>query len=214
MFQKFEKIFEDKIRQVATSEDPSHDFLHFQRVVKTAKEICHKENADFNIVVPAAWLHDLIIVPKNDSRRKMASRLSAEAAVSFLLDISYPQQYIDEIAHSIEAHSFSANIEAKTLEAKIVQDADRLDGLGAIGISRCFATSGVLKSLFYSEQDPFCSYRKPDDQKFTVDHFYAKLFKVADSLKTETAREIGSYRVGVMKSYLSSLASEIEFTRD
>lgn len=204
-----EKELEKKISGIASAEDPAHDLLHFKRVVKVAKDICEKENAKAEVVIPAAWLHDFVIIPKNDSRRKQASQLSAEAAILFLKELSYPEKYFDEIAHAIAAHSFSANIETKTLEAKIVQDADRLDGLGAIGIARCFATAGLLKRLFYSEMDPFCESRAIDDQQFTVDHFFGKLFKTAETLKTEAGRAEGIKRVQVMKKYLTDLADEI-----
>lgn len=205
----YEEIFLQKVRSIASSDDPAHDILHFRRVVRTAKLICEKERAKPEVVVPAAWLHDFVIVPKNDPRRKEASRLSAQAALGFLDEIQYPSQYFDEIAHAIEAHSFSANIETRTLEAKVVQDADRLDGLGAIGIARCFATGGLLKRPFYSEIDPFCDEREGDDSKFTIDHFYVKLFKTAETLKTEAGRAEGKKRVEVMKRYLESLREEI-----
>lgn len=206
----FEKALEAKILQVASSDDPAHDILHFKRVVRMAKMLCEKEKAKPEVVVPAAWLHDLVIVPKNDPRRSEASRLSAQAAVKFLKEINYPEIYHSEIAHAIECHSFSANIQAKTLEAKIVQDADRLDGLGAIGVARCFATAGLMKRSFYSEQDPFCENRNPDDQKFTVDHFFVKLFKTAETLQTESGRTEGRQRIVVMKKYLEDLATEID----
>lgn len=206
---KFEEALLHKISEIASSEDPAHDLLHFKRVVKTAKHLCGQENGKYEVVVPAAWLHDFVIVPKNDPRRSQASRLSAEAAIRFLKELDYPSQYFDEIAHAIEAHSFSANIETKTLEARIVQDADRLDGLGAIGVARCFATAGLLKRPFYSEQDPFCETRKADDQKFTIDHFFVKLFKTAETLKTEAGRIEGKSRVESMKRYLSDLKGEI-----
>lgn len=209
MFLEIESALEKKISTIASAEDPAHDLLHFKRVVRIAREICVKEKAKVEVVVPAAWLHDFVIVPKNDPRRKQASQLSAEAAVRFLQELSYPEIYLDEIAHAVAAHSFSANIETKTLEAKIVQDADRLDGLGAIGIARCFATAGILKKPFYSEIDPFCESRAADDSQFTVDHFFAKLFKTAQSLKTDAGRTEGLKRVEVMKNYLKDLAAEI-----
>lgn len=209
MFLEIESALEKKISQIASAEDPAHDLLHFKRVVKVAKMICLKEKAQPEVVVPAAWLHDFVIVPKNDPRRSQASRLSAQAAIHFLRELSYPEPYLEGIAHAIEAHSFSANIETKTLEAKIVQDADRLDGLGAIGIARCFATAGILKRPFYSERDPFCESRTIDDQQFTIDHFYAKLFKTAQTLKTEAGRKEGIHRVQVVQNYLKDLAMEI-----
>jgi uncharacterized protein len=204
-----ELALEKKISELASADDPAHDLLHFKRVVKAAKMLCASEGAKAEVVVPAAWLHDFVIIPKNDPRRKQASQLSAEAAIKFLRELGYPEIYFDDIAHAIAAHSFSANIETRTVEAQIVQDADRLDGLGAIGVARCFATAGLLKRSFYSEDDPFCDTRSPDDQNFTIDHFFAKLFRTAETLKTKAGRAEGQKRVEVMKFYLQNLKNEI-----
>jgi uncharacterized protein len=206
---EWESQFESKISEIASSDDPAHDLLHFRRVVGLAKYLCKRENGNAEIVVPAAWLHDLVIVPKDSPLRNQASRLSAEKAVEFLRSIDYPAKFYDEIAHAVAGHSFSANIEVTTIEAKIVQDADRLDGLGAIGVARCFATAGLLKRAFYSSDDPFCDSRTPDDSQFTVDHFFKKLFKTAETMKTTSGIEEGRKRVAVMKNYLSSLKSEV-----
>jgi uncharacterized protein len=206
---EWEIQFQTHIASIASVEDPAHDLAHFKRVVHLAKTICEKEKADPWVVVPAAWLHDVVIVPKNSPLRKQASRLSAEKAIEFLCQIQFPSLYYEAIAHAIEGHSFSANIEVKTLEAKIVQDADRLDGLGAIGIARCFATAGLLKRAFYSDEDPFCERRTPDDSQFTLDHFYQKLFKTAETLRTEAGRAEGKKRVQVMKTYLNFLKEEV-----
>lgn len=208
-FNVWEPKFREKIAEISSLDDPAHDLLHFERVVALAKNICEKENGKWEVVVPAAWLHDIVIVPKNSPLRSQASRLSAENAVEFLRLIGYPGEFHDEIAHAIEGHSFSANLEIKTLEAKIVQDADRLDGLGAIGIARCFATAGLLKRVFYSFEDPFCEMRSPNDSQFTVDHFYKKLFKTAETLRTDAGKKEGQKRVEIMKAYLSALKSEI-----
>lgn len=205
----WEEKFEEKILAVASSEDPAHDILHFKRVVKLAKKLCEIENGNLDIVIPAAWLHDLVIVPKDSPLRSKASRLSAEAAIVFLKSIGYPEKHYAEIAHAIEGHSFSANIEVTTLEAKIVQDADRLDGLGAIGIARCFATAGLMKRNFYSAIDPFCEERLPDDSQFTIDHFYKKLFKTVETMKTKSGAQEASHRVEIMKKYLLDLNGEI-----
>lgn len=205
----WESQIESKISEIASSDDPAHDLLHFKRVVGLAKHLCEREKGNAEIVVPAAWLHDLVIVPKDSPLRSQASRLSAEKAIEFLSSINYPAKFYDEIAHAVEGHSFSANREVNTIEAKIVQDADRLDGLGAIGIARCFATAGLLKRAFYNSEDPFCDVRIPDDSQFTVDHFFKKLFRTAETMKTTSGLEEGSKRVAVMKSYLSSLRSEV-----
>lgn len=208
-FEQLEGFLSEKIKEIATQDDPAHDYLHFSRVVQTAKKLCLEEKAKLEVVIPAAWLHDFVIIPKNDPRRKIASKLSADEAIKFLKSLSYPEEYLEDIAHAIEAHSFSANIETKTLEARIVQDADRLDGLGAIGLARCFVTAGLLKSTLYHQEDPFCEGREPDDHKYTIDHFYVKLFKTVDTLKTEAGKKEGLRRAEIMRRYLVDLAKEI-----
>lgn len=206
---EWEALFESQIAQIATADDPAHDLLHFKRVVATAKSLCSQEGAKPEVVVPAAWLHDFVIVPKNDPRRQQVSKLSADAAIEYLKQRRYPKNYFEEIHHAIVTHSFSANQETKTIEAGIVQDADRLDALGAIGLARCFAVAGILKRPLYSEQDPFCTNRAVDDQKYTLDHFYAKLFKIAETLQTPAGRAEGARRVALMKRYLNDLSLEI-----
>ena len=116
---------------------------------------------------------------------------------------------LESIGHAIEAHSFSAKIEPRTLEARVVQDADRLDGLGAIGIGRLFIVGGLLKRRIYDPADPFAETRTADDLVNTIDHFYVKLFKVADSLQTEAGRAEGARRARFMREYLEQLRREI-----
>lgn len=206
---RWEEIFEKEISGVASVDDPAHDLLHFRRVVAMSKHLCSLEKGQFETVVPAAWLHDYVIVPKDSPHRSQASRLSAAKAIEFLKSINYPAEFHEGIFHAIEGHSFSANVTISTIEAKIVQDADRLDGLGAIGIARCFATAGLLKRAFYNLDDPFCESRTPDDSQFTVDHFFKKLFKTAETLKTQAGLLEGQHRVKMMKTYLAALKAEI-----
>jgi uncharacterized protein len=207
--ESWERQFRAKAQQLYPADDPAHDLLHVQRVVNLAKKLNQAEDTQWEVVVPAAWFHDYVNVPKNDPRRSIASRLSAEAALEYLASISYPHEYFSQIAHSIEAHSFSAAIATRSPEAAVVQDADRLDGIGAIGIARCFATSGVLKRPFYDEFDPWAEKRELDDRANTLDHFFQKLFKVAHSMGTEAGRKEGNRRVQVMKLFLESLRTEL-----
>lgn len=204
----WENLFEQHIISMQIT-DPAHDLLHFRRVVALAKKLCRAEQARPEIVVPAAWLHDFIIIPKNSPQRKIASQLAAQAASQFLEQHGYPASLIPGISHAIEAHSFSANIYPHTIEAKIVQDADRLDALGAIGIARCFALSGAMGRPFYEENDPFCTQRHPDDSINTLDHFYLKLFKLVDSLQTKSGYEEGYRRTQFMMTYVDQLSSEL-----
>jgi uncharacterized protein len=189
--------------------DTAHDFAHTKRVVANAKKLLKTEQADPETVLAAAWLHDCVTLPKNHPERKKASSLAAESAVQFLREIHFPDEKLEETAHAIEAHSFSAGIKPRTMEAKIVQDADRLDALGAIGIARCFAVSGELNRPIYNTDDPFCETREPDDTIWTIDHFYAKLFKLPDFMNTESARAEAEKRAKFMQRYLNQLRNEI-----
>jgi len=189
--------------------DPAHDPSHIRRVVQNALQLAADENADLNVVLPAAWLHDCVIVLKDSPQRPQASRMAAETAVSHLRAIHYPPQYLDAIAHAIEAHSFSAGIPPQTLEAKVVQDADRLDALGAVGMARTFMVGGALGRTLYHAADPFCREREPDDRVSTLDHFYTKLFTLAATMQTAAGRAEAERRTAFMQTFLVQLEKEI-----
>ncbi len=161
------------------------------------------------MVLPAAWLHDCVVVPKNSPDRSRASRMAAEAAAGFLRECGFPPDSIPAIAHAIEAHSFSAGIPPETLEAQVVQDADRLDSLGAIGIARCFITGGSLGTPFYDPAEPLPVTRQPDDRDNIIDHFYVKLLTLAGSMQTETGRAIAEARTATMRDFLDQFGSEV-----
>src|SRR5688500_4425949 len=119
----------------ASAQDAAHDREHIRRVVSTARQLSAAEGADLAVVVPAAWLHDCVVVPKDSPQRSQASTLAARAATQFLRGIGYPETHLTAIEHAIAAHSFSAAIQPRTVEARVVQDADRLDAIGAIGVA-------------------------------------------------------------------------------
>lgn len=206
---QFEPLFEKEIATVASAEDPAHDMIHFRRVADSARRLAQTEKAQIEVVIPAAWFHDYVNVPKNDPRRTTASQASAVKAIDFLKSIQYPGTYLKDIAHAIESHSFSAQIEPRTIEACVVQDADRLDALGAIGIARCFAVGSLLKRPFYNIDDPFCERREIDDKQYTVDHFYKKLFLIAKTMKTKSGQEEAQKRLRFMEDFMSQLKAEI-----
>jgi uncharacterized protein len=140
----------------------------------------------------------------------MASRLAADRARRFLAEAGFPAEHLDAIHHAIEAHSFSAGIEARSPEARVVQDADRLEALGAIGIARCLLTAGSMGSALCAPDDPFCEAREPREREFAIDHFYAKLLGLPDTMQTRAGREEAQRRVDYMRGYLDQLRSEIE----
>lgn len=190
--------------------DSGHDEGHIVRVVRDA--LWFAQDGDRDVVIPAAVLHDLVNVPKSDKLlRSRASRLSAEKAIHLLKEI-LPFKTVGQalaIYHAIQAHSFSAGIEPLTIEAKAVQDADRLDSLGLIGISRCMAVSGVMGRTLFDPIDPLAENRQPDELAYGLDHFRTKLFKLAETMKTPLGRSLAQYRTSQMMTFYLKLGDEI-----
>lgn len=189
--------------------DAAHDPAHIRRVVANAKRLAAAEKANLRIVVPAAWLHDCVHVPKSSPDRKRASVLAAVHATEFLRSSGYDETLLHDIAHAIEAHSFSAQIEPRSLEAGIVQDADRLDALGAIGLARTLALGGEMKRELYASDDPFCERRPPDDGVYSIDHIPAKLLRLRSSMRTASGKAEAVRREEFLLQFLAQLREEI-----
>jgi len=189
--------------------DSAHDFQHTMRVYKNAQKICKKEKANEKLVLSAALLHDIVSYPKSDKRSKTSSIESAKKSKKILEKLDFTKKEITIISDAIHDHSFSQNKIPKTIEGKILQDADRLDALGAIGIARVFATGGSLKRPFYNIDDPFCKRRIPDDHTWTVDHFFAKLFKLESLMNTKSGKAEAKKRTRILKEFLNQLKQEL-----
>ena len=153
--------------------DGAHDVHHFRRVWASARRIAATEpDVDLVALLGAAYLHDLVNPPKDSPLRAQASTLSARAAAPVLAAMGLAPERVDRAAHAIAAHSFSAAIEPETVEARILQDADRLEALGAIGLARCYYTGGKLGGGLWEAGDPFGrSGRELDDRRWATDHF-------------------------------------------
>lgn len=173
--------FEDQLPPEWAEGDAAHDKAHLARVWANIKAIAPPE-ADMQVLRAACIFHDLVNLPKDAPNRAEASRLSAEAAIPLARAAGLPAEKLAAMAHAIEAHSFSASIPPETLEAKILQDADRIDALGAIGIARMFAVSGALAGPLYNPDDPAAQNRAPDDRRYAIDHFQTKLFTLAQTM--------------------------------
>lgn len=189
--------------------DAAHDIEHTRRVVANARALAAEEGADLAVVLPAAWLHDCVTVPKDSPRRPLASRLAAEAATAFLAQAGYPAGLLPAVAHAVAAHSFSAGIAPETPEARVVQDADRLDALGAVGIARTLMLGAVMGRPLYDPAEPFPVRRPPDDMVSSIDHFYTKLLRLAATMTTAAGRAEAERRTAVMQLFLGELGREI-----
>jgi uncharacterized protein len=209
---RLRRDWEPRFRQFVAAQpgaDPAHGAAHLERVVANAIDLAAEEGARLEIVLPAAWLHDCVHVAKDSPQRAHASRLAAEHALRYLASAGYPHGLLPEIRHAIEAHSYSAGIAPRSVEAKVVQDADRLDALGAIGVARCIAVGAALERPLYEPVDPFCRSRTPDDLGASVDHFYGKLLKLAETMQTDAGRREAERRTAFIRAFLAQLESEI-----
>lgn len=189
--------------------DAAHGLGHVQRVVTNARRLAAAEHARLEVVLPAAWLHDCVTVPKDSPQRASASRLAAAQAGAWLRAWNYPAALLPDIAHAIEAHSFSAGIVPRTLEARVVQDADRLEAIGAVGLARCLMLSGAMSRPLYAAFDPFCNHRPPDDRISAVDHFYTKLLTLEGTMQTASGRREAQGRTEYLRGFLAQLRCEI-----
>lgn len=207
--QRFVAFLRDRMPDDPAQRDAAHDLAHVRRVVANARHLAEVEGADLAVVMPAAWLHDCVVVAKNSPDRAQASRLAAAAASHFLNQNDYPAEKIPAIAHAIEAHSFSAGIPPRTLEAQVVQDADRLDSLGAIGIARTFVVGGMLGTQLYNPDEPLPVDRRPDDGDNVIDHFYVKLLKLAGRMNTSAGRKAAEQRTAYILTFLDQFGREL-----
>lgn len=189
---------QEYIKETFLKEGTGHDYYHIERVVINARKILQTEQADNFIVELAAWLHDL-----GDHKLHNGMDKSDELISAFLKSLAVEQSVIGRVIEIVSQVSFSKGNKPSSIEAEIVQDADRLDAIGAIGIARCFAYGGSKNRILYS----------PDEQEkenSSVQHFYDKLFKIKDKMNTESAKLIAAKRHSFMKEYIAEFYGEVQ----
>lgn len=192
--------------------DASHDLGHFSRVYRVAKSIASSESAsvDLFVILAAAYFHDIVSLPKNHPDNKMSSHYAATKAKQILKELSFPNEKIDLVCHAIQTHSFSAGLQPETIEAKIIQDADRMESLGALGAMRTFYVSGRIGRFPFDSNDLYAKQRPLDDKIFGLDHFYVKLFKLPDLLQTSMGRCLANKRVEFLKHFVEELDANVK----
>lgn len=199
-------ITESFVKNVHKDESSGHDYAHIERVRKMAVEIAEKENADLFIVEMAALLHDTV-------DEKLFDTIAAwERLNKFYEEIQLPIEHRQAINHILKYMSFNGGKnegKLESLEGKVVQDADRLDALGAIGIARTFMFAGKFGEAMYDPnipvRDDLSDYRTPST---AINHFYEKLFKLIDLMNTETAKKMAEERNTYMKAFIEQFKKE------
>jgi uncharacterized protein len=208
-----DKVLKKKIIKYAKrfyiKDSTGHDWYHVKRVLRMARYIGKIEGADIDILEAAALLHDIGISQEIGEGVDHAET-SAKMANVFLRDIGFDLNKLDRVVESIRYHRYGGKIHPESLEGKILQDADRLDTLGAIGVARAFAYGGARGAPIYNPNEKVGEYN-PFKVKSTTTHFQEKLLSVKDNLNTSTAKRIGEKRHKFMVTFLEELYNEINY---
>lgn len=209
---QWQQRFEAWLNGNHTTEDTAHDLSHFRRVWQSAQRIMAGETVDPLVILTACYFHDIVSLPKNHPERSRSSQLAAQKTCQILAEAfpDFPASRYSAVAHAIEAHSFSARIAPQTQEAKIVQDADRLEALGAIGLARVFAISGALGVALFDANDPFADHRPLNDKAFALDHFQTKLLRLPETMQTEKGRELARHNADFLLQFMAKLSAELQ----
>ncbi len=209
-----EKIIEDAIdyiRDFFVDEYSGHDYWHTMRVYRMAVKLAEIEKADLFIVKLAALLHDI-----DDIKISPLTAAGKLNAMVFMTEHEVDKDVIDKVCEIIDENSFKGldSVVPATIEGKCVQDADRLDAIGAIGIARAFTYGGSRRRILYDpEKKPLMDMNAAEYRRHmstTVNHFYEKLFKLKDMMNTDAARRLAEHREKIMRDYLDEFMLEWE----
>lgn len=203
------------VKQIFANDCSGHDYYHTMRVYRLAVQIAKEENADMLIVQLAALLHDV-----DDAKLSPETYATKKNAVDFMESNSVDNEMIEVVCKIVEEVSFvgTDSVVPSTIEGKCVQDADRLDAIGAIGIARTFAYGGSkgrkiydpeIKPLVNMSKEEYCQ----NQNSTSINHFYEKLLLLKDMMNTETAKRMAEHRQAVMGAYLEEFMLEWEGER-
>jgi uncharacterized protein len=204
----------DEIHSALDSDDLAHDALHIERVYAWAVRLADAEDADADLAGAAALVHDLINIPKESTARSQASTLSAGAAAEPLAIAGYGEREVAQIVDAVRCCSWSSKLAPPSAIGAALQDADRLDAIGAIGVARTFMTAQAMRLrgaplTLYERNDPLAKQRQANDRQFALDHFSVKLLRLADGMHTALARKEASRRQQMMVALLEQLEREL-----
>ncbi len=210
------KKLKDRLTEIARERqvkgDPSHDFHHVMRVLHLAIKIAKKEKADLEVVIPAILFHDTVVYAKDSPQSVNETDESAEVAGQILADTKFPTEKIEQVKTCIRECSYSKGIMAETIEGKVVQDADRLESVGAISIMRTFASGGQMNRTFYYAEDPFRENTKAEGRVAAtgLDLFYSRLLPVGETMRTETGKKMAVRRTKFLHTFLKEFRKELK----
>lgn len=191
------------------SRDSAHDLGHILRVAHLAGLMAREEGANAQVCVAAALLHDLVYRPKNHPESPLTAQMAADLVPRWCLETPGLEALADQVSAAVATHSWSGGGAPASLEAEVVQDADRLEALGAVGVARVFATGASFGASLWHPEDPWAQDRPLDDKAWSLDHFERKLLKLAEGMKTGAGRRRAADRQAAMLAYLGALRAEL-----
>ena len=204
----FYKKLKNKI-QSNFEEGGSHAFDHTERVYNLAIKIGKKEKADLDVIKAASLLHDIARLKEDNKEVECHAEHGAMIAEKILKEMNFPDDKIINVIHSIKVHRHSKGLTGETKEAKILQDADRLDALGAITIARMFSTGGKINMPLYNPEIPFGKVHKGYYSDSTIHGFYAKILKITpETFNTLFAKKLARGRYEFVKKFLNQFFKE------
>lgn len=189
--------------------DAAHDLGHILRVARLAAELAAEEGADAEVCVAAALLHDLVYRPKNHPESPLTAQMAADLVPRWCREVPGLEAKAGAVSAAVASHSWSGGLAPGSLEAAVVQDADRLEALGAIGIARVFATGASFGAGLWHPEDPWADGRDLDDKAWSLDHFARKLLRLADGMTTGAGRRRAQARQATLVAYLDALRAEL-----
>ena len=197
------------VKEVFETDYSGHDYFHTYRVFRMATRIAEEEGAELGIVQLAALLHDV-----DDVKLSPDTYRNKDKARAFLRKNCVEPEAIERICHLIDQVSFRGadSVIPDCLEGRCVQDADRLDAIGAIGIARTFAYGGNHNRIMYDPDIPPRMNMTAEEYRNhvspTVNHFYEKLFDLKALMTTDTARQMAEARDRYMRDYIAQFLAE------
>jgi len=200
------------VKKELQNAEGGHDWFHIERVYKNAKLIAKSEDVDLFIVELAALLHDIADSKFHNGDEAIGPKKALEFLKSQNIEISIREHIIAIIANMSFSKSLDKTSTFTSLEMKVVQDADRLDAIGAIGVARAFNYGGFKNRAIYNPKiKPNLNFTKEEYKKSnapTINHFYEKLLLLKDKMNTKTGKEIAQQRHDFMRLFLTQFYSE------
>lgn len=213
MLESYIERLKPYVLEMFKNDSSGHDITHLERTMNTALYLQKREGGDIIIIGISAFLHDIHRIMQNESGKFVSPKDSLNTVRNILSNIELTDEQVDKICYCIEHHEIynwnGNNVE--DLNTLILQDADNLDAIGAIGIGRTFSYGGSNNMPMYDESIPINSeenFSNGKNSPSTLHHFYYKLFKLGENMNTVTAKELARKRIEFMKDFVREFLNE------